>query len=138
MAWELAKILGAPGTVPPVMRFLVGTGGVTKGMPVALGSGGNANRVVAKAGGTNTARPFGVAMGTVAAGDYVEVIPLMPQVVMTLHLGNGSAPVAGTKYGLTAGLDLDQANTTQMMVKVIEPTTDRSGYYNCIGYDWAV
>jgi len=114
----------------------VGTGGVTKGMPVKLGAGGDANKVVAKAGGTNTDRPFGVAMGTVAAGGFVEVIPAMPNVVFTIKLGNGSAPVAGTKYGLTAGLDLDQANVTQMMVKVIEPTPDRSGYFNCIGYDW--
>lgn len=137
MAWDFAKALNSPTSVPTVLRYPVGTGGVQKGMPVVLGSGGDANKVILKVGGTNAVAVFGVAMGTVASGGFVEVAIGSPEMVFTIKLGNGSAPVAGTKYGLQAStLDLDQANVTQTMVKVLEPTPDRTGFFNCIVLGW--
>lgn len=130
MAWEFAKMLGTPTSAPAVQRYLVGTGGVTKGMPVTFGA---ANDVVAAAGGAVADDILGVAMGTVIAGGYVEVMLATDDTVFWIQRDGSDTVISGTRYNLTATtLTIDATLTANPKVKTLYPDPNRSGWFACV------
>ncbi len=134
MAWEFAKMLGSPTSAPAVERHLVGTGGVTKGMPVKFGA---SNDVVAAAGGAVADVIHGVAMGTVAAGGYVEVMLATPETVFFIEKDTGDTIALGGTYNLVATtLKLDSTLSANKKVKVIGLDDQRANWYKCVNITW--
>ena len=118
------------------------TGGVTKGNPVVLGASGDANKVIAKTGGTDTVPVFGVAMGTVSAGGEVEVLLATPQVLFIIPVQSTDTPVIGASYGLSTTFEIDDDNVTQTMVKVVDLVYTGKGVLDttkklCVVLNWA-
>ncbi len=122
--WELHEVLGSPSAAVPMKSFIVGTGGVVKGQPVVFGTSGDANKVINKTGGADTVPILGVAAGTVAAGGRVSVILGLPNVVFRVPIQSTDTPVKGTKYGISTAFEIDDDNTTQVMVRVVDDIYD--------------
>lgn len=141
-SWEFAEMFGSPTAAVPVKNFTVGTGGVAKGQPVVFGASGDAGKVIGKTGGTDTVPVFGVAMGTVAAGGKVPVMLALPNVVFRVPIQATDTPAVGTSYGLSTAYEIDDDNTTQLMVKVIGTPEDGKGVAStthklCVVLNWA-
>lgn len=130
MAWEFAKMLGGSHSVPAIQRYLVGTGGVVKGMPVTFGA---ADDVVAAAGGAVADDILGVPMGNASAGEYIEVMLATHETVFFIQKDGTDTVISGTKYNLTATtLTIDATLTSNPKVKTLYPDPNRAGWFACV------
>ena len=127
MAWkQVNSFNGGANSAAPLLEYTAGTGGVTRGDPVVY----SANTVIRKTGGADTVPIDGVAMNTAAATEKVLVCPAIPDMIFDIPYGAGTAAI-GVDVGIRATtLDLDFANTTQIMVRVLQAIN--STHYKCV------
>jgi hypothetical protein len=129
MAWKFVNSSnGGSASAPPLIEYTAGSGGVTQGDPLVF----SANTVIVKTGATDTVPVIGIAMNTAIATAKVLVCPATDDTIFDIPYGAGTAAI-GARVGLRATtLDLDFANVTQIMVRVLEAVNGNSTtHYKC-------
>lgn len=127
--YKFARFLRGGSTVELPTITLGGT--VAEGQPMIYSSGTG----VVAVGGSDTTAVFGVAAAGGVSGDVIPYYPALEDALF--RTADVSAAVTvGLKYGLVATtLNVDQSNTSQTKLKVVEPI-DAEGKYGVVFLGW--